>query len=228
MTIATSPVAHPGLDFLGKAALVLLTFQAGWLAHMMLVQGQDGPPKGYLFIVMLTGVFAGTQRRLARSQVARGAVTWFTASRAAVFAVLAIASALVVFDGLATPPARDVTITALSVAMWAAIALKGAAAGRFKPGGYLGLRVYWTTRSRLAWDRAHRVLGRVLFWGGLLGLAASFVMPWPASIGLFFATVALAVSLALLESWRTWRNDPDRTAPPTQKVGSGQMPITYT
>ena len=78
------------------------------------------------------------------------------------------------------------------------------------PGGYLGLRVYWTTHSRLAWDRAHRVLGRVLFWGGLVGLAASFVMPWPASFALFFATVALAVSLALLESWRTWRDDPDR------------------
>jgi uncharacterized membrane protein len=189
MTIATPPVEHAGLDFLGKSALVLLTFQVGGLAHM----------------------FAVTQHRLARTQVARGAVAWFTASRAAVFAVLAIASALVVFGGLATPPARDVSITAMVAAMWAAIALKGAAAGRFKPGGYLGLRVYWTTHSRLAWDRAHRVLGRVLFWGGLVGLAGSFVMPWPASMGLLFATVALAVSLALVESWRTWRDDPDRS-----------------
>lgn len=210
MTTATPPVAHAGLDFLGKAALVLLTFQIGGLAHMMVVRGLDGPPNGYLFLVMLAALFAGTQRRMARAQVARGAVAWFTASRAAAFAVLAIASALVVFDGLATPPARDVTITAMVAAMWAAVALKGAAAGRFKPGGYLGLRVYWTTHSRLAWDRAHRVLGRVLFWGGLVGLAASFVMPWPASFALFFATVALAVSLALLESWRTWRDDPDR------------------
>lgn len=216
MTLATSPVTHTGLDLLGKTALVLLTFQAGGLAHMMVVQGLDGPPQGYLYIVMLTALFAGTQRRLARTQVARGAVTWFTASRAAVLAVLVIASLLVVFRGLATPPARDVTITAAFAAMWAALALKGAAAGRFKPGGYLGLRVYWTMRSRLAWDRAHRVLGRVLFWGGLLGLAASFVMPWPASFALLFATVALAVSLALFESWHTWRNDPDRPggAPP--------------
>ena len=210
MTTATPPVAHAGLDFLGKAALVLLTFQSGGLAHMMVVQGLDGPPNGYLFIVMVTALFAGTQRRLARAHVARGAVTWFTASRAAVFAVLVITSVLVVFRDLATPPAREVTITAVFAAMWAALALKGAAAGRFKPGGYLGLRVYWTTHSRLAWDRAHRVLGRVLFWGGLAGLAGSFVMPWPASIALFFATIALAVSLALFESWRTWRDDPDR------------------
>ena len=74
MTTANPVVAHAGLDFLGKAAFVLLTFQAG---------------------------------------------------------------------GLAAPPARDVTITALVAAMWAALALKGAAAGRFKPGGYLGLRVTW-------------------------------------------------------------------------------------
>jgi len=210
MTTATSPAARAGLDFLGKAALVLLTFQAGGLAHMMVVRGLDGPPNGYLSLVMFAALFAGAQRRLARTQVTRGAVAWFTASRAAVFAVLAIASALVVFEDLATPSARDVGITALVAAMWAAIALKGAAAGRFKPGGYLGLRVYWTRHSRLAWDRAHRVLGRVLFWGGLVGLAASFVTPPPASIALIFATVALAVSLALLESWRTWRDDPDR------------------
>jgi uncharacterized membrane protein len=211
MTIATTPVEHAGFDVLGKAALVLLTFQAGGLAHMMLVQGLGGPPNGYLYIVMLTALFAGTQRRLARAKVARGAVIWFTASRAAVFGVLVIASLLVVFRGLATPPARDVSITAVFAAMWAALALKGAAAGKFKPGGYVGLRVYWTTHSRLAWDRAHRVLGRVLFWGGLIGLAASFVTPWPASVALFFATVTLAVSLALFESWRTWRTDPDRT-----------------
>jgi uncharacterized membrane protein len=211
MTTAPSPVAHAGLDFLGKAALVLLVFQVGALAHMMVVQGLGGPPNGYLFIVMLTALFAGTQRRLARTEVARGAVSWFTASRAAVLAVLVITSLLIAFRGLATPPARDVSVTATFAAMWAALALKGAAAGKFKPGGYLGLRVYWTTHSRLAWERAHRVLGRVLFWGGLVGLAASFVMPWPASIAHLFATVALAVSLALLESWRTWRDDPDRT-----------------
>jgi uncharacterized membrane protein len=210
MTTATPPVAHTGLDFLGQAALVLLTFQAGGLAYMMVVRGMDGPPRGYLFLVMIAALFAGTQRRLARARVARGAVTWLTASRAAVFVVLALASALVVFDGLATPPARGITIAAILAAMWAALALKGAAAGRFRPGGYLGLRVYWTTHSRLAWDRAHRVLGRVLFWGGLAGLAVSFVIPWPASFALFFATVAVALSLALLESWRTWRDDPDR------------------
>lgn len=210
MTTATPPVAHAGLDVLGKSALVLLTFQVGGLGHMMIVRRLDDPPNGYLFLVMAAALFAGTLRRHARAPIPRGAVAWFTASRAAVLVALAIASALVIFDGLTAAAARELSFTALGAAMWAAIALKGAVSGRFKPGGYLGLRVYWTTHSRLAWDRAHRVLGRVLFWGGLFGLAANFVMPWPASIALFSVTVALAVSLALLESWRSWRVDSRR------------------
>jgi uncharacterized membrane protein len=83
----------------------------------------------------------------------------------------------------------------------------------------LGLRVYWTTHSRLAWERAHRVLGRVLFWGGLAGLAMSFVMPMFASLALLGATLTLAVLLALFESRRSWRDDPDRPGRPPH--GSG-------
>ncbi len=182
MTAAAHPVTHSGLEFLGKAALVLLTFQFAALAQMMVAHGLAGTPNGYFFIVMVTALFAAAQRRPARNQVPRGAVRWYTASRAALLAVLAVVSLLVVFRSLATPPVRDVTMSLVVATIWAALALKGAAAGRFKPGGYLGLRVYWTTHSRLAWDRAHRVLGRVLFWGGLAGLAVSFVMPLPSSV----------------------------------------------
>jgi len=96
--------------------------------------------------------------------------------------------------------------------LWLVIALKGAGIGKLKPGSAMGLRVYWTCRSRLAWDRAHRVLGRILFWGGLVGLATSLVVPPFTSLALWAATVALAVTTALLESWRTWRLDPDRVA----------------
>jgi uncharacterized membrane protein len=68
-------------------------------------------------------------------------------------------------------------------------------------------------QSRLAWDRAHRSLGRVLFWGGLVGLATTLVVPLLTSILLWFATVALAGAAALIESRRAWRLDPDRGRP---------------
>jgi uncharacterized membrane protein len=210
MSMSAQPVSHSGFDFLSKAALVLFTFQIGAVAHMILGQGMDGPPKGYLFIVMITALFASAQRRLASASIGRGAAAWMTASRTAVLAILVLVSLLVVFRGLFTPSALKIGTTGVSATLWAAIALKGAAAGKFRPGGMLGLRVYWTMHSRLAWERAHRVLGRVLFWAGLAGLATSFVLPTFVSLALWAATVALAVLLALFESRRSWRDDPDR------------------
>jgi uncharacterized membrane protein len=207
--MSAQPVAHSGFDFLSKAALVLVTFQIGAVAHMILGQGMDGPPNGYLFIVMITALFA---------------TAWMTASRTAVLAILVLVSLLVVFRGLFAPSALEVGTTGVIATLWAAIALKGAAAGKFRPGGMLGLRVYWTMHSRLAWDRAHRVLGRVLFWAGLAGLATSFVIPMFASVALWAATVALAVLLALFESRRSWRGDPDRLG--SAPGGSAPRPAT--
>jgi uncharacterized membrane protein len=75
------------------------------------------------------------------------------------------------------------------------------------------LRVPWTRQSRLAWDRGHRALGRILFWGGLAGLAMSLVVAPLTSTTLWATTVALAVTTALIESWRAWRLDPARSRP---------------
>jgi uncharacterized membrane protein len=97
------------------------------------------------------------------------------------------------------------------VLLWVVICLKGAAVGKLKPGGLLGLRVYWTLRSHLAWDRAHRTLGRILFWGGLLGLTASPAVSRPTSVALLALVVATGVTVALAESRQVWRSDPERT-----------------
>ena len=71
----------------------------------------------------------------------------------------------------------------------------------------------WTRQSRLAWDKGHRALGHTLFWGGVLGLAMSLVVPLFATLAMWFATVAVAIAVALIESRRTWRLDPERTLP---------------
>jgi uncharacterized membrane protein len=95
--------------------------------------------------------------------------------------------------------------------MWVIIALKGAAMGKLRPGSSVGLRVSWTRQSRLAWDRGHRALGRILFWGGLIGLATSLVVAPLATVAMWFVTVALAMAVSLYVSWRTWLVDPDRS-----------------
>jgi uncharacterized membrane protein len=94
--------------------------------------------------------------------------------------------------------------------LWVIIALKGAGIGKLKPESGMGLCVSWTKESRLAWDRGHRTLGRILFWGGLSGLATSLIVAPLTSVALWTGCVALAVTTALIESWRTWRLDPER------------------
>ena len=47
----------------------------------------------------------------------------------------------------------------------------GALLGKAGPNPWVGLRVYWTRRSRLAWERANRMLGHIYFLGSLTGLA---------------------------------------------------------
>jgi hypothetical protein len=73
-------------------------------------------------------------------------------------------------------PAPEFVPRGLFALLWIVIALKGAGIGKLTPGSGMGLRVSWTKQSRLAWDRGHRALGRILFWGGLIGLATSLVV----------------------------------------------------
>lgn len=92
----------------------------------------------------------------------------------------------------------------------------GALVGKLRPNGVIGLRVPWTLASRLAWDRAHRTLGRALFWIGLAGLASSLSIPPTLSMPLIFAAVVSAVALALIEARSAWRSDPERGRRPAR------------
>jgi uncharacterized membrane protein len=201
--------ASSGFSFLSKAALVLLVIQICVFANIALARGVGDVPNAYSTLILVTVLFMGASPAMAK--INRGAAGWLVASRAAILAVLAIGSLALAFRDYLQPPMPAITVQAVFAMMWAAISLKGAAVGKFKPGGRLGLCVYWTTHSRLAWDRAHRVLGRMLFWAGLIGLVLSFVIPPLVSFALWATTIALGVKFALVEAWRTWRVDPDRT-----------------
>jgi uncharacterized membrane protein len=203
--------AQPGYEFLEKAHLVLFALQFSMMVSVVAHDGMDGLRGGIVGLVAATVVVFVVNRRLARDDGNRSAVRWIVAWRTAVLSVLAVATLLVTFGqsrAAGIPgPVRELPI----VLLWVVICLKGAAAGKLKPGGLLGLRVYWTLRSHLAWDRAHRTLGRILFWGGLLGLAASPAVSLPTSVALLALVVATGVTVALAESWQVWRSDPERS-----------------
>ena len=198
---------------LARAGLVLITLQLAVFAKMCIDLGFDRATENYPILVMATALFVGSQRKLAARPPNRGAARWLVASRAAALSMLAFATLVIGYHRLvpATAPPPELTVQGLFTLMWAIVALKGAAMGKLKPGSAMGLCVRWTKQSRLAWDRAHRTLGRVLFWGGLIGLGSSLMVHPLTSVAMWTSTVALAVTLALFESWRTWRLDPDRT-----------------
>ena len=86
----------------------------------------------------------------------------------------------------------------------------GAFLGRVGPNPFVGLRTPWTYKSRLAWDRSNRLAGRLLFFLGLFGLAASTFAPRPGGLIALFAGLMITVVWSVVESWRVWRTDPDR------------------
>ena len=206
-------------DILEKAGLVLLTLQLAIFAKMWNDLGFDRATDAFPIFMLVTSLFVAAQRKLMVSPPNRGAARWIFASRAGVLLMLTLGTLAIGVNRLVPDfvpggkLAPEFVFGSMFALMWTVIALKGAGVGKLKPGAAMGIRVPWTLQSRLAWDRAHRTLGRVLFCGGLIGLATSFVVPPMISIAMWFGTVGIAVAAALIESWRTWRLDPVRGSP---------------
>lgn len=89
----------------------------------------------------------------------------------------------------------------------------GALLGKTSPNPFVGVRTYWSMKSRLSWDKSNRLAGRLFFWIGLIGLAATPLAPPPVVLAALVGAILLAAVLSIFESWRVWRNDPDRSFP---------------
>ncbi|MBN8552426.1 MAG: SdpI family protein [Caulobacterales bacterium] len=86
----------------------------------------------------------------------------------------------------------------------------GAVLGRIPPNIAIGVRTAWSLKSRLAWDRSNRLMGRLLFWLGLGGLVATPAAPQPLGLWVMVAGILLSGVAAIFESWRVWRTDSNR------------------
>ena len=85
--------------------------------------------------------------------------------------------------------------------------------GKSAPNPFIGVRTYWTLRSRLAWDKSNRLAGRLFFWTGLLGLPLAFLTSPVVSTPILIVAVLATGVVSVVESWRVWRTDPDRQLP---------------
>ena len=86
----------------------------------------------------------------------------------------------------------------------------GALIGKASPNPLVGVRTYWSLRSRQAWDKSNRLAGRLFFWIGLVGLVASPFAPPVVLVPVLLIGIIATAVIAVVESWRVWRGDPDR------------------
>lgn len=197
------PWAH-----LTQATTVLLLFQTAFLFSQLY---NDGPYSGSMTAILAaTLTLSVVDRRLMQDPQGRHASGYIIAWRYGGLALLGVLSVIVALRAYAPQVTPNQMPTLIIMLFAAVIALKGALLGKLKPGGVLGLRVRWTCRSRLAWEKAHRLMGRILFIGGLLGLAAAPFAPPLAAFVWIFGVIAVGIAAGTIESWRVWRNDPER------------------
>lgn len=88
--------------------------------------------------------------------------------------------------------------------------LIGAFLGRVGPNPFVGVRTPWAFKSRLAWDRSNRLAGRLFFVIGLAGLLTAPFAPRPLNLYVLLTAIVAAALWSVVESWRVWRDDPDR------------------
>lgn len=112
-------------------------------------------------------------------------------------------------------PGEDQTLVIRVIMAFLAITFLalGEALGRAKPNALAGIRSYFTLTSRLAWDKANRLGGRLFFWIGLVGLLATPFAPQPHGMIALVAAVILTAVLCYVEAWRVWKSDPERREP---------------
>lgn len=191
-----------------QATTILLLFQAAVLIAQEL---GDSPHSGSMTgLLAATVVLSVVNRRLATDPQGRHASGYVIAWRYGALAFLGVLSVLIAVRTYAPEVTPDGTPTMIALLLAALIALKGAMLGKLKPGGVLGLRLPWTCQSRLAWEKAHRLMGRILFFGGLLGVVTA---PFVSFVAVFIwvAGVILAgVTAGAIESRRVWKTDPER------------------
>ncbi len=76
---------------------------------------------------------------------------------------------------------------------------------------FFGIRTPWTLASERAWEKTHRVGGRLfVILGAIIALLALADLPGKPMWGTMVAGVLILIAVTFSVSYRTWKNDPDR------------------
>ncbi len=120
---------------------------------------------------------------------------------------LAVAHAVMVMSALGY--AIDVP-GVLIVAIAGVIAVAGNFLGKVRSNFFVGIRTPWTLSSDLAWEKSHRMLGRLLVFSALITLAVRFAVTVEAGYIALAATLTSSALVAIASSYVYWKQDPER------------------
>ena len=82
--------------------------------------------------------------------------------------------------------------------------------GKARPNWFFGIRTPWTLSSDLAWDKTHRVTGRLMVIGGLVMLAAVVLLPVKFAFLILLIGAIGPAAFGIVYSYIVWKSDPDR------------------
>ena len=141
-----------------------------------------------------------------RMNLQRSADAYRTVAIALVVLVVVVHLA-VVLAAVGTPVPMGLLVGASVGVLFVII---GNVLGTVRSNFMFGVRTPWTLSSDRAWDRTHRLVGRLFVAAGLLliPLAVTGQMALVVVVMLVFVVAILVTAVAY--SYRVWRDDPDR------------------
>ncbi len=90
-------------------------------------------------------------------------------------------------------------------AMLVLISLGIAAVGNYmsilKPNWFIGIRTPWTLQNNRVWTRTHRLGGRLMVAGGLLGALLAVLVPAPYTVGAAVAVLLIVTLVPVVYSY---------------------------
>jgi len=92
--------------------------------------------------------------------------------------------------------------------------LLGNALPKARPNFFLGIRTPWTLTSDHAWEKTHRLGGRLFVLVGILNIASAFLAPVAVTYIVIVGGSLGAVLISLVYSYLVWRTAPDKHTGP--------------
>lgn len=93
-------------------------------------------------------------------------------------------------------------------------ALIGNYLGKTRSNYFAGVRTPWTLSSNYAWEKTHRLAGRLFVLIGIATVVLSFTAGFPWDVATLVGGLLLSIVLTFVMSYVYYRRDPDRVGAP--------------